>query len=234
MCKGIVVDFVPTVADECRDEQQQGAARLVEVGDEPLHDVPTVARHDDDAGRRDETVEAVAVEIVDEGEECVTGRNVGRAVVRLPLFDDEPFGCGIGVLYQRAPHVIEAFECAHRGGAYGDDPSRCRGQCDQGLAGYRDILGVHRMAGNRVALHRFEGTGAHMQGEFEAGNAFHLQCGEDFGGEVQAGRGGGHGAFDARIDRLVGYFVALFAFPVEVGRNGQFAESFEQRGKRDA
>ena len=64
----IVIDLVPAVSDESRHEQQQRAARLVEVGDKPLHDVPTLTRYDDNAGCRHETVETPTVEIVDESE----------------------------------------------------------------------------------------------------------------------------------------------------------------------
>ena len=220
MAQGIVVDLVPAVADKRRDEQQQGAAGLMKVGDEALHNVPAVSGYDDDAGSRDEAVYPATVEVVDESEQGLAGGNVGCAVVGLPLFDDELLGRGVGVLYEGAAHVVEAFECAHRGGAYGDDAPCGRGQRKEGLARYRYVLGVHGVAGNGVALHRLEGAGSHMQGEFQAGNVSLLQGGEDFGGEVQTGRGGSHRAFDARIDCLVGYLVALFALPVEIGRNG--------------
>lgn len=46
--EGVVVDLVPVVADECADQQEQGALRLVEVGYHAAHDVVLVARGNDD------------------------------------------------------------------------------------------------------------------------------------------------------------------------------------------
>ena len=44
MREGVVIDFVPTVPDECADQQQKGTLRLVEVGNHPPHDVILVSR----------------------------------------------------------------------------------------------------------------------------------------------------------------------------------------------
>ena len=47
MREGVVIDFVPAVADKGADQQQQGALRLVEVGYHAAHDVILVSRSDD-------------------------------------------------------------------------------------------------------------------------------------------------------------------------------------------
>ena len=46
--EGVVIDVVPSVADEGADEQQQCALRLVEVGYHATYDVILVARGNDD------------------------------------------------------------------------------------------------------------------------------------------------------------------------------------------
>ena len=51
--------------------------------------------------------------------------------------------------------------------------------------------------------------------------------------EVQAGSRSRYGSFDLRIDGLIGFLVAFLRFPVQIGRNGQFAEHFQNIGKGD-
>ena len=43
MVEGIAVALFPSVADECGDQQQEGALGLVEIGDETIDDMILVA-----------------------------------------------------------------------------------------------------------------------------------------------------------------------------------------------
>ena len=66
MGQRIVVDLVPVALDECADEQEQRRLRLVEVGDELVHDLVGVARCDDDLRATVEHVEFCRVEPVEQ------------------------------------------------------------------------------------------------------------------------------------------------------------------------
>lgn len=64
MAEGVAVNAVPFVADERGDEQQQGALRLVEVGDDALCDFGTVCRQDDEACGGAQQVGALCPQVV--------------------------------------------------------------------------------------------------------------------------------------------------------------------------
>ena len=64
MGEGVVIDGAPIAVHEGRDEEQQGALRLVEVGDHHPHDVVFVARGYDNLCTGMQGFQAVAVQVV--------------------------------------------------------------------------------------------------------------------------------------------------------------------------
>ena len=76
----------------------------------------------------------------------------------------------------------------------------------------------------RFAGHRPEGPQTHVQRHLAAGNSLAAQVGEDLGGKVQPGGGGGHGAPLAGIHRLVAVAVVEFVGPANVGGQGDVAQ----------
>ena len=65
--QGVVVDGVPVAVDKGRDEQQQRALWLVEVGHHGSDDAVVVARGDDDLCAGVQGFYAVTVQIVADG-----------------------------------------------------------------------------------------------------------------------------------------------------------------------
>ena len=126
---------------------------------------------------------------------------------------------------------IERLECAQGCGADGDDKSEVVEQVSDGLRGDGDDLGVHGVLVGVVGLDGLESAGSDMEGQFGGADALCTEGVEHLVGEVESGGGCGDGAFDARIDGLVGGFVGLLGVAVEVGRYGQFAELVEYLGE---
>ena len=102
-----------------------------------------------------------------------------------------------------------------------------RQQSFHGLALYGYVLGVHVVSANLFAFHRSERAGSHVQGYFLADDALCVQFLQYLLCKVQSGSGGSHAAFNFAVHRLVGFLVALFRLPVQIGRNGQFAHRFQ-------
>lgn len=65
--EGVVVDAMPIVADESPDEEEEGAVRLVEIGDESLDDLVGIAGLYHDLGLAVELVGLRGVEVADDG-----------------------------------------------------------------------------------------------------------------------------------------------------------------------
>ena len=66
MAQCIIVYFLPVTFHKCRDEQQQGALWLMEVGDNFLHNLVVVTRGNDDLRAGMQGLHAVAVQIVED------------------------------------------------------------------------------------------------------------------------------------------------------------------------
>ena len=66
MAEGVVVDAAPVTMDEGADQEQKGALRLVEIGDEHLHNLVFIARGDDNLRAAVKYVLMVAVEPVED------------------------------------------------------------------------------------------------------------------------------------------------------------------------
>ena len=137
----------------------------------------------------------------------------------------------VRVLQQGDADVIEAFERAHRCGAYGYGLPLVGYQLFYRAARYGDVLCVHLVPFDFFALHGAEGAGTYVQRQFFQVNAFCAECVEHAGREVQSGCRGSYGAFYLGVNRLIGLLVAFLCLAVQVGRDGQLAEHFEDVGK---
>ena len=232
VAQGIVVDRFPVAFHEGRDQQQQGAFGLMEIGDDAFHQLEGVARRDDDLRGGHQLVGLVAVQVVEYvlqglvGGQAVVGRLVGH-----PLFHDQLFRGGLGMSRQKHAYVIEALQRAHRGGAYGHDVPQATLQPLDALAAHGDELGVHLVPLDGLALDGLKGSGAHMQGHLLAAYAFRVDSGQHLRGEVQSGGRRRYRTFDFRVDRLVGLQVALLRLAVQIGGDGQHACRVEDVGE---
>ena len=105
--------------------------------------------------------------------------------------------------------------------------------CFNCITRHGDNLGVHGMLIGIRHLHRLESTCTYMQGEFGCLYALLAQAVEDIIREMQTRSRSRYRTFDARIDGLVGGFVALFGLAIEVWRDRQFAYGVEDLCKAE-
>jgi len=111
------------------------------------------------------------------------------AVARIPAFAEQ-FPC-------QKPHVIEALQRAHAGGAHSDGAAAVGHETLYGVTIDGDVLGVHVVSANLFALDGAEGAGAHVQRHLFALYISLLQAVQHAFREVEPGRRGGHAALDA-------------------------------------
>ena len=101
-------------------------------------------------------------------------------------------------------------------------------QCFYGRTADFEVFGVHRMPSRILVLDGQERTGTHMKRYLLEAEAARLHPLDQFGREMQSCRGCGYGTFEFRIDRLIARVVDLLALAVEIGRNRNTPEVFEQ------
>ena len=226
MREGVVVDAVPVVAHIGGDEKQQCRAGLVEIGDEVPNDAEAVAeRCDHDPRRRLQPVEPLAAQVGDELVERLGPREVGRKVVKLPLAHDL---VEAGARAEPPGECRERLERADRGGPYGDDAAVIGPQQFEGRQRDLEVLGVHRMVRGVALLDGQEGPCTDVERHLAECEALAAQALDQLGREVQAGRRRRHRPFDLRVDGLVARVVDLLALAVEVGRDRNASQQFEQ------
>ena len=100
-----------------------------------------------------------------------------------------------------------------------------------GVAMHGNVFRVHVVSADVLALDGAECSRAHMQRQFLALDASGVNLLEDALCEVQACRRGCHRALYLGIDRLVSCLVALLRFAVEVGWDGELADSVDDFGE---
>ena len=111
----------------------------------------------------------------------------------------------------------DGFEGAHGGGADGDSAG---GVLNLGGGGCGDIvlLVVHDVVFDAFGADGLEGADADVEGDEGMRDG-----GEDFGGEMQAGGGGGDGAFVGGEDGLIAFAVGGLLVTLHVMREGEVA-----------
>ena len=233
MGQGIIVDLPPVALDKSAHQEQQGALRLVEIGDEHLHYMELIAGDNDDLGARMESWQVVTIKIVEQRTQGLDRSDFGMGLIRFPLGHMKLFFAEVGTGDEFGTHIIEALQRAHTRRAHRDSFSIMGDEPFQGAPTHTDKFGVHRVAFYLLALHGLEGAGPHMQRQFLALQSVGIQVGQHPVGEMESGGGRRHTALDFRVDGLIGLLVALLCGTVEIGRDGQFAYRLEQFGPAD-
>ena len=67
MSQSIVVHFLPVAMEEGTDEEEKSTLRLMEIGDKHLHNLILIAGGNDDLRAGVQSLQTIAVEIVDDG-----------------------------------------------------------------------------------------------------------------------------------------------------------------------
>ena len=85
MAQGVAVDGFPVTFYKGRYKQQQGALRLMEVGNHHLNDVVLVARSNDYLGAGLEDIQAVTVQVIQDMLQGFNRAHCGSGLIRSPL-----------------------------------------------------------------------------------------------------------------------------------------------------
>ena len=239
MGEGVGVDHTPVATDEGTDEQQEGRLRLVEIGDELVHDMEGVTGLNHNLGFRMKDILVRSVQPIEQGLQGVgrgersvllIGLELGNRKSRKSKVERPSFGLKATKL---ETDPIERLKGAHGGGADGDDmaqPSLYMGYCG---ARHGDNLRMHGVLVGVGGLNGQESAGTDMERQFVGLYASTAEVRQNGFGKMQSGSRRRYRSLDARIDGLVGAFVALLSLAVEVGRNGQFADGVQYLRKRD-
>ena len=67
VAQGVIVDSAPIATDKSADEQQECGLRLVEIGDELIHDMERVSGFDHDLCRGMERILPRRIKVVEDG-----------------------------------------------------------------------------------------------------------------------------------------------------------------------
>ena len=227
MSQGVVVYLAPVAMHEGADQQQQRRLGLMEVGDEHLDYLIVVARGDDNLRRGVEYGLTVTVVPRQHVLQRLLGRDGGCALIGFPLTDMQVVSRQRGVVFQLQSHVVEAFEGTYAGGSDGDGLTVVGQQTLDGLTAHGNILRMHGVLADGLALDRTEGARTDMQRNFLPLDTTGIDGLQYSRREMQSGGRCCHAALDFRIDRLIGGLVALLCLAVQVRRNGQFTHGVE-------
>ncbi len=233
MLKGMVIHLSPVRADECGDEQEQGAFWLMEVGDEPGRKLEAVSGGDEDAGIAFQGVLLFGMEAFEQPIQYFErGGVAGIVFVGSPLVhigDQWCVGVGGGVGGPK-----QAFQNAQTGRADGDDGSLVpQGvpQCFYGGARHTDMFLVHVVRSHGTCLYRFEGSGTHVEGSELHFDMLRFHALKYALGEVQSGGGGCDGTVLPGIDGLIALGILQGAVSFEIGWEGDNTCVMEYFGK---
>ena len=142
------------------------------------------------------------------------------------------FLCDIRILQHLQAHIIEALERADTGGSDGYCLAIVSQQTLDGVATDGNVLRVHRMVADGLALDRSEGASADVQRDFLAFDATGVDVAQDAFGEVKTGCRSRNAAFNLRIDGLIGRLVALLCLAIQIRRNGQLTHHVDDFSER--
>ena len=239
MRKSIIVNLLPIALEESTHQEQERTLRLMEIGDQHLHNLILIAWSNDNLRAGMESLQAVAVQIIDD---CLDSLHrsdsiyqiaIFRKLVRIPLFYVQIVFISLRMLQQMNTHVIEALDGTDTGGSYGNDPALVLDEFFQTAAMNNNVFRMHLMTFDFKTLHRFECAGSYMQGYFFAVDSMRIKILENRIGKVKSGSWSSHTSLDFRINRLIGGLVALLSLAVEIWRNRQLAYCFENLSERN-
>ena len=228
MAEGVVVNPPPPVAHKGRNQQQQRRFGLVEIGDDIVHDAELVVqRRDHNLRRGFQPVQPLALHIPRQLLQRLAARKLRGNVVQLPLPHDPP-GIGRPGRADAPRKGRKRFQSTHRGGSHGGDMPPLLQQADHRRTAHLEMLGVHRMPRGVLVLDGQERARPDMERHLLEGESARLHLPDQLGREMQPGGRCGHRTFELRIDCLVARVVDLLALAVQVGRNRNPPEVFEQ------
>ena len=194
----------------------------MEIGNDIAHDAKLVAqRRDHDLRRGFQAVEALLIHIPQQLLQRLAARKLRRNVVQLPLPHDPP-GIGRPGRADAPRKGRKRFERTYRSRAHGRDVSPPFQQTGRRRAAHLEMLGVHRV------FHGQERSRSDMERHLLEPESAGFHPFDQLRGEMQPGGRRRHRTFELRIDRLVARVVDLLALAVQVGRNRNAPEIFQQ------
>ena len=107
--QGIPVYAAPIAMHKCADQQQQGALRLMKVGDEHLHNLIVIARSNDDLRTAMKHVDGMAVKIINDMLLWLLRSEPGMCVIRLPLPHMQLLFVGVRVGGQLGSDIVKTL-----------------------------------------------------------------------------------------------------------------------------
>lgn len=165
MVEGIAVAASPVVANECRDEQKEGASWLMEICYQSADDVVFVSWSNEELRVAEEGVGVVALHPLQHVVVGLKGADAERfELVGVPLQDVH--GLQVGVVFKLYAEPVDRLEGANCCGAYGNDgtPEVCDDMFEVGTVNL-DLFHMHCMFANGVGRDGFEGAGADVEGD---------------------------------------------------------------------
>ena len=104
--QGIVVNLVPIALDKGTHEQQQCRLRLMEVGDQHLHNLIVIARSNDNLRTRMQYLKTADIHPCGQTSQCLNSRNITRVVIGFPLTYVKLFFRQISIPHHLHSHII--------------------------------------------------------------------------------------------------------------------------------
>ena len=112
MLHGIAIDSVPILAlqaiaiDKSTYQEQQGALRHVEIGNDGINQPELETRRNQDLCGGNQIGLSRGIQIVEDDLKSLYGSESVLALVWFPLMDDEFLGMSLGILLQLLSYVI--------------------------------------------------------------------------------------------------------------------------------
>ena len=166
MSQGIVVYLVPVAMDKGTNKEQKRRLGLVEISDQHLHYLIGLGGSYDKRRRRMERGELVASHPVEQSLQGLEAADLLllaiRLLIRLPLVYVQLLFLDIGITHHLQAHIIKALQRAHASGSHGNSTTAMSQQALDSMTAHSNILGMHCVLANGLALHGLERTGTYM------------------------------------------------------------------------
>lgn len=83
MRKSIIVNLLPIALEESTHQKQERALRLMEIGNQHLHNLILIARSNDNLRAGMESLQAVSVKIIDD---CLDSLHRSNSIYQIAIF----------------------------------------------------------------------------------------------------------------------------------------------------
>ena len=124
-------------------------------------------------------------------------------------------------------HIVKALQRTYTGRTHRNGLTLVSQQTLNGTAVYGNILRMHGMLANGLALHGSERAGTHMQRHLLAFYATRIDVLQHTLSEVQSGCRCRHTALNLRVHRLVRRLVTLLRLTIQIWRNRQLTQQIK-------